>query len=99
MKVKDLIECLRREDPEAVVVMARDSEENDFSPLRGTWVGKYVSKSSGRGVAYDPPEEGLFEEDIDRYKHDMDLDDAEFATMMAAPTCVVVYPISQLDYT
>lgn len=97
MKVKDLIEQLQYEDPEAVVVMAIDGEENDFSPLRGLWVGKYVSKSSGRGVAYDPPEVGLYEEDIEQYKYDNDLDDAGFATMMAAPTCVVVYPISQHD--
>ena len=97
MKVKDLIAQLQREDPEAVVVMALDAEENSFSPLRGTWVGKYVSESSGYGSVYDPPEEGLFEEDIERYMLDNNLNDKDFATMMAAPTCVVVYPVSQLD--
>lgn len=34
MKVKDLIAQLQREDPEAVVVMALDAEENSFSPLK-----------------------------------------------------------------
>jgi hypothetical protein len=46
MTVKELIEELQKEDPSCLVVMAKDSEGNGYSPLRYYWRGAYRAESS-----------------------------------------------------
>ena len=70
MKVKNLIEQLQHEDPEALVVMAKDSEGNGYSPLSDYWVGAYRPESTYSGeVGYSEltselKEAGYGEDDI-----------------------------------
>lgn len=49
MKVRELIEQLQREDPEAVVILQRDSEGNGYSPLSGTDTGNYEATTKWSG--------------------------------------------------
>jgi len=48
MTVKELIELLREMPPDALVVLSRDSEGNDYSELHSYWEGLYVN-SEGYG--------------------------------------------------
>jgi len=70
MKVAELIEQLKKEDPASVVVMAKDSEGNSYSPLSDFWNGVYRAETTWSGeVGYDKltPElekAGYSEEDI-----------------------------------
>lgn len=49
MKVKDLIEQLKQEDPEREVVCMKDAEGNDFSPLHEIDTGAYRANSTWSG--------------------------------------------------
>ena len=70
MKVKELINLLREEDPEAIVIMAKDSEGNSYSPLSDFWCGVYQAETSWSGeVGYselteDLENAGYTEEDL-----------------------------------
>ena len=94
MKVKDLIKLLQAEDPEAVVILQSDGEGNDYSPVRSIWTGKYVAASKHHGTAYDLPEDDATPEDIEAYTEENDLSDYDYKSMLAAPNCVVIYPIN-----
>jgi len=70
MTVKELIELLEKEDPDRIVVMAKDSEGNSYSPLSdlGTGIYKARTKWSGEvGLEKLTPEliaAGYSEEDV-----------------------------------
>lgn len=68
MKVKDLIKQLESEDPERIVVMAKDGEGNGYSPTSDYWLGIYVPDSTWSGAVFcerdgGKPPEGYGEED------------------------------------
>lgn len=82
MKVKELIEELSKFDPEAEVILQKDSEGNGYSPLSGadddavyqeenSWSGMVYTLSSGHDEAC--------------------LDQEEFE---ALPNCVVLWPVN-----
>jgi hypothetical protein len=52
MKVRELIEELKKVDPEREVIMSRDSEGNGHTPLCGFWEGSYVPDSEYSGAVY-----------------------------------------------
>jgi len=52
MKIKDLIELLNKEDPEMNIIMSKDGEGNDYSPLAGIGDGLYVADSTWSGTVY-----------------------------------------------
>ena len=49
MKVRELIEMLQREDPDRIVIMAKDSEGNSYSPLSSAWTGAYAAETTWYG--------------------------------------------------
>lgn len=49
MKVRELIEQLSKEDPERIVIMAKDAEGNGYSPLSSFWVGAYRAETTWYG--------------------------------------------------
>ena len=51
MKVKELIELLKGEDPEAEVICQSDAEGNYFSPLDSWWYGAYRAETTWSGKA------------------------------------------------
>lgn len=52
MKVKDLIQQLQSENPEAIVIIQKDSEGNSYSPLEGSESGVYIPESTWAGEVY-----------------------------------------------
>lgn len=51
VKVSELIKELQSVDPDRIVIMSRDGEGNDYSPLASTWEGAYLAKSTYHGKA------------------------------------------------
>lgn len=51
LTVEALIDILRNFDPERVVIIAKDTEGNDFSPLSEVTTAAYLPQSSHWGVA------------------------------------------------
>lgn len=49
MTVRELIELLKNEDPDRLVIMAKDSEGNSYSPLADMWSGAYVADTTWSG--------------------------------------------------
>lgn len=49
MKVKELIEILKPLDPEAEVILSKDAEGNNYSPLSDYSSGKYIPDSTWSG--------------------------------------------------
>jgi hypothetical protein len=70
MKVKELIEKLKAEDPNAEVICQKDPEGNGYSPLSDWWQGAYRADSTWSGEAGlealtdDDRREGYTEEDV-----------------------------------
>lgn len=70
MNIRRLIELLEKEDGDRLVVMAKDSEGNGYSPLSGFWTGKYEADTSHSGevgleaLNHTDEEAGYGEEDI-----------------------------------
>ena len=62
MTVKELIEKLKDEDPDRIVVLQKDAEGNGFSPLYSYWLGSYVAETTWYGEMW---LEELTEEDIE----------------------------------
>jgi hypothetical protein len=61
MKVKDLIELLSNLPGEHEVILSKDSEGNEFSPLADHGLQMYVSNSTWSGDIYS-------EEDVEDYR-------------------------------
>jgi len=51
MTVRELIALLEKEDPERIVIMAKDPEGNGYSPLYGMWSGAYLAETTWSGQA------------------------------------------------
>lgn len=69
LKVKDLIQHLKNFNPEANVVVAKDAEGNDHSPLSTADTGLYAATSSWSGDVYQL-------DDVDELRADGWSDDA-----------------------
>lgn len=54
MKVKELIELLKKVNPEHEVIMASDSEGNNFSPLWGWGEAMYIPQNFRYGYIANP---------------------------------------------
>jgi len=52
MTVRELVGLLQGEpNQDREVVLSKDAEGNSYSPLYGTWVGRYSEQTSGQGDA------------------------------------------------
>jgi len=58
MKVKDLIEALESINPEHNIIMGKDAEGNNYSPLSNIIIGRYLPESPCYGYVE-------FEDDMD----------------------------------
>jgi len=87
MKVKDLIEKLKLVDPELGVILQKDSEGNNYSPVSDVDVNVvYKAQTSYYGEVYDKTwtyEDADFEtkEEWEKFKKE-------------TPDCVVLYPLN-----
>ncbi len=54
MTVKELIEKLQSLPQDNVVIMSKDGEGNEYSPLSDMSVGLYAAETTWRGDYYDP---------------------------------------------
>lgn len=85
MKVKELIEELSAFDPEAEVILQKDSEGNGYSPLSGAdHDAVYVAENTWSGDVYDTKwtaDQACMEED-------------EWEDLMEKPRCVVLFPVN-----
>ena len=52
MKVKELIKELEKYNPEAAVILQKDSEGNGYSPLSDLGSGVYVAETTWYGEFY-----------------------------------------------
>jgi hypothetical protein len=70
MKVYELIEMLQKESIDREVVIAKDGEGNDYSPLYGMWRGAYRADTTYSGEAglekltIEDEERGYSEDDV-----------------------------------
>ena len=95
MKVSQLIDLLKNLDPTAEVIMQSDGEGNDYSPLRGFWLGTYAAESTYHGTVYcDVPAADAEAEEVEVFKEEYDLNDETYAAVLKCPKCVVLYPIN-----
>ncbi len=52
MKIKELMECLGHLNPELEIIIQKDSEGNDYSPLSDSFVGYYIANSTYSGECH-----------------------------------------------
>lgn len=70
MKIKELLEILRSENPDREVILSSDGEGNNYSPLYCCNLGNYSSDSESSGqvglekLTEEDKEAGYTEEDI-----------------------------------
>ena len=84
MKTKELIEILQTLDAESEVILQKDSEGNQYSPLEGVEGNAiYVPEASWNGEVYS------FHSTAD----DNCLDD-KWEKLKNGPKCVVLYPVN-----
>ena len=83
MKVHELIEMLQEEDINREVVIAKDSEGNNYSPLEGMWRGAYRADTTWSGEA---GLERLTAEDIERGYGEEDV--------MDGVPALIIYPVN-----
>jgi hypothetical protein len=57
VNVRDLIASLSTLDPELPVILAKDAEGNDFSPLTEAEPGMYFADTTWCGYRYPTPEQ------------------------------------------
>lgn len=87
MNVKELIEILSEFDPDAEVILQKDSEGNGYSPLSGAdHDAVYVAdaNSTWSGTVYDT-----------RWSaYDADMDEDEWEKLLKQKRCVVLVPVN-----
>jgi len=83
MTVKELIDKLKKEDPDRIVVMSKDSEGNSYSPLHSFWTGAYKAETTWRGEV---GLEELTNEDIEQGYDEEDVLDGDKA-LIFSPIC------------
>lgn len=82
MKVKELIELLKKQDENLEVIASRDPEGNYFSPVSDRFdFGIYVPESLYYGEIYD--ELDIYEEDI-----------SEVLTLGKAVRALIMFPLN-----
>lgn len=70
MTVKELIQMLKDEDQDRIIILAKDSEGNNYSPISQYWAGNYIAETTWYGEAYldqlteEDIEDGYSEEDV-----------------------------------
>lgn len=87
MKVKELIEKLKLEDGNAEVILSKDEEGNDFSPLEATLgfgKGYYIPENTYSGEFIDEDYIGVEEIETEMYEENKNI----------AQKCIVLYPIN-----
>lgn len=85
MKVKELVAELQEMDPDAEVILQRDSEGNGYSPLAGADSDCiYVKNNEWDGAVFDTTWTA----------EDADLTEDEWEEMLELPRCVVLYPVN-----
>ena len=83
MNVKELIEALKQEDPNRLVVMSKDSEGNRFSPLAEVATSAYKAETTWCGEI---GLEELTEEDIKQGYADEDVVEDGVPALVLWPT-------------
>ena len=85
MKVKELLAALADADPEAEVILQKDSEGNGYSPLEGADLkAVYVPDSTYSGTVYS----------MSWSASDACMTKAEWEEIKDKPRCVVLYPVN-----
>jgi hypothetical protein len=85
MKVKELVAALADADPEAEVVLQKDSEGNGYSPLNGADLDAvYVAETTWSGDVYA----------MDWSAEDACMTEREWSRIKAKPRCVVLFPVN-----
>lgn len=83
MTVKELIEQLQKEDQDRVVIMAKDSEGNGYSPLSSFWTGAYKAEASWSGYVGAESMDDFTEEDLaEGYGEEDVIEDGEPALIL-----------------
>ena len=87
IKVKELIKMLKKEDPESIIIMSKDSEGNRYSPFSDFTIADYIPYNTWSGDIY---MRKLTKEDIERGYTEEDLgpDDPERVKAL------VFYPVN-----
>jgi len=84
MIAKDLIEILNK-NPEAEVILQKDSEGNGYSPLAGADPDcVYIPDSTWSGEVYS----------MEMSAEEADMDDEEWEEIINKPKCFVLYPVN-----
>lgn len=85
MKVKHLIEELHKLDPNAEVILQKDSEGNGYSPLNGVDGDTvYIKENSWSGSVYN----------TNWSADDADMEEKEWKKILKRKRSVVLYPIN-----
>lgn len=85
MKVKELLAALAEASPEAEVILQKDAEGNDYSPLEGVDGNAiYVPTNTWTGIVYS----------LKWTASDADMTEAEWVKTKTNPRCVVLFPVN-----
>lgn len=79
MKVKELIDILNKQDPEAIVIQSKDEEGNGFSPTYEIRDALYVEYSAFSGEVYPSAKDPYYKDNNEELPDDAD-------------PCVVLWP-------
>jgi len=82
MTVANLIEDLKKEDPNRIVICSADAEGNNYTPLAGFYTAAYKAETTWCGAV---GMEKLTKEDVDRGYGEEDV-------MVDGVPCVVLKP-------
>lgn len=87
MTVKELIEQLQKMPQDSIVIIQKDGEGNDYSPLDGAYdENVYIADSTWSGMVYNNDEQP--DEDADEEEDYLEYDPAD------AVPCVVLTPVN-----
>jgi len=85
MKVKELIEFLKSVPQDAELIVQKDSEGNDYSPLEDADADAvYIAETTWNGNVYS----------MDWSAEDACMSKKEWKEIKAMPRCVVLFPVN-----
>lgn len=85
MKVKKLIELLKTFDPNAEVIVQKDSDGNGYSPLEGAdHDAVYIAESGWDGAVYS----------TDWTADDACMEENEWKKILKRKRCVILFPVN-----
>ena len=85
MKVKELLDALVNANPNAEVILQKDSEGNGYSPLRGADLeAVYKPESTWSGSVYSLKWSAV----------EAGMEPKDWKKLKSEPTCVVLYPVN-----